>query len=145
MMPLLLTASIDTRGMRGAMFSAEERERMYVDTLNFYISEFEKKGIGGQIVFAENSGWNKISVLRQLRTSPRVEIEYIALPAERFVQEKGKSYNELLMMDLAIEKSNFIAQAGRFFKLTGRFPILNALSLVEEAERWGKAQESLRF
>ena len=43
MMPLLLTASIDTRGMRGAMFSAEERERMYIDTLNFYISEFEKR------------------------------------------------------------------------------------------------------
>lgn len=145
MMPLLLTASIDTRGMRGAMFSAEERERMYVDTFNFYISEFEKKGIRGQIVFAENSGWDKISVLRQLRTSLRVEIEYIALPAERFVQEKGKSYNELLMMDLAIEKSDFIARAGRFFKLTGRFPILNALGLVEEAERWGKAQGSLRF
>ena len=87
MMPLLLTASIDTRGMRGAMFSAEERERMYIDTLNFYISEFEKKGIGGQIVFAENSGWDKTSVVRQLRTFPRVEIEYIALPAERFVQE----------------------------------------------------------
>ena len=80
-----------------------------------------------------------------MRTSPRVEIEYIALPAERFVQEKGKSYNELLMMDLAIEKSDFIARAGRFFKLTGRFPILNALGLVEEAERWGKAQGSLRF
>ena len=53
MMPLLLTTSIDTRGMRGAMFSAEERERMYVDTLNFYISEYEKKGIRGQIDFAE--------------------------------------------------------------------------------------------
>ena len=56
MMPLLLTASIDTRGMRGAMFSAEERERMYVDTLNFYISEFEKKGIGVHTDTAEVYG-----------------------------------------------------------------------------------------
>ena len=29
MIPLLLTSSIDTRGMKGAMFAAEERERMY--------------------------------------------------------------------------------------------------------------------
>ena len=145
MTPLLLTASIDTRGMKGAMFTAEERERMYVDTLNFYIREFERRNMQGKIVLAENSGWPKESVLAKLHTSQSVEIEYIALGTEDFVQEKGKSYNELLMMDRAIEQSRIIQEAKGFFKLTGRFPILNALKLIEEAERWGKRHEGLRF
>lgn len=145
MIPLLLTASIDTRGMKGAMFAAEERERMYVDTLNFYIREFERRAIHGQIVFAENSGWKKEYVLQKLIPSKFAEVEYIALSTQGFIQEKGKSYNELLMMDRAIAQSTFIEKAGRLFKLTGRFPILNALDLVEEAERWGQKHGGLRF
>ena len=145
MRPLLLSASIDTRGMKGAMFAAEEREKMYVDTLNFYISKFHRRGIHGQIVFAENSGWPKERVLQQLQETTLVDIEYIALDTEGFIQEKGKSYNELLMMDRAIERSKLIQKANCFFKLTGRFPILNALKLVEEAERWGKRHGGLRF
>ena len=145
MKPLLLTASIDTRGMKGAMFAAEEREKMYVDTLNFYIKEFEKRNIHGQIVFAENSGWPKERVLQKLRTSELAEIEYIALDTDGFIQEKGKSYNELLMMDKAIRRSKLIKEAGYFFKLTGRFPILNALDLINEAERWGESNGGLLF
>lgn len=145
MLPLLLTASIDTRGMKGAMFAAEERERMYVNTLNYYIDEFERQHIPGKIVFAENSGWRKDSILQKLCRSKAVEIEYMALDTDDFIQEKGKSYNELLMMDRAIERSQFIREAGCFFKLTGRFPILNALALVDEAERWGKRHGGLKF
>jgi len=145
MIPLLLTASIDTRGMQGAMFAAEERERMYVDTLNFYIQEFETRHLHGQIVFIENSGWRKTSILSKLLRSKWVELEYIALSIEGFLQEKGKSYNELRMMDRAIEQSQLIQKAGCFFKLTGRFPILNALDLVLEAERWGERHGGVRF
>lgn len=145
MIPLLLTASIDTRGMKGAMFAAEDREKMYVNTLNFYLGEFERLGMHGQIVFAENSGWKKDAVLQKLKQSERAEIEYIALGTDGFIQEKGKSYNELLMMDRAIAQSKFIHTAKCFFKLTGRFPILNALDLVEEAERWGKKHGGLQF
>ena len=145
MIPLLLTASIDTRGMKGAMFTAEDREKMYVDTLNFYIRRFEERGIQGQIVFAENSGWKKDFVLQKLIKSKLVKIEYIALGIDGFMQEKGKSYNELLMMDRAIAQSRLIQAAKSFFKLTGRFPILNALDLIEEAEQWGRKNGGLRF
>ena len=145
MIPLLLTASIDTRGMKGAKFAAEEREKMYVDTLNFYIGEFDKRGVQGQIVFAENSGWKKEAVLQKLNQSKWVDIEYIALDTDGFIQEKGKSYNELLMMDKAIVQSKMIQAAKCFFKLTGRFPILNALDLIDEAEQWGRKNGGLRF
>lgn len=143
--PLLLTASVDVRGMKGAMFSASERERMYTDTLNFYIDESERTKTTGLLVFAENSGWPKESILSKLHPSTYTKIEYIALDTEGFIQEMGKSYNELLMMDRAIEQSSFINEAGCFFKLTGRFPILNAFSLVAEAERWGKRHGELQF
>ena len=42
-LPLLLTASISARGMKGACFSDEEREAMYLAALKWYL---------------ENSGWN---------------------------------------------------------------------------------------
>jgi hypothetical protein len=145
MIPFLLTASVDTRGMQGAMFASSEREQMYVDTLNYYIHEFERTKTSGKLVFAENSGWPKESILSKLHTSNFTHIEYIALGSKGFMQEKGKSYNELLMMDRAIEQSKFIKEARCFFKLTGRFPILNALDLVSEAEIWGMKHGGIHF
>ena len=56
MLPILLTASVETRGMKGAKFSAREREKMYVDTLNYYISDLSKRKGDFILVFAENSG-----------------------------------------------------------------------------------------
>ena len=35
-LPILMTASVSTRGMAGADFSDEEREKMYLETLGFY-------------------------------------------------------------------------------------------------------------
>jgi hypothetical protein len=37
--PLLMTASVATRGMKGADFTDEEREKMYLSTIRFYIKE----------------------------------------------------------------------------------------------------------
>ena len=78
MLPILLTASVDTRGMKGAKFSAKEREKMYVDTLNYYISDLSKRNGQFTLVFAENSGWNKESVIEKLNCSEDVHREYEA-------------------------------------------------------------------
>lgn len=136
-LPLLLTASVDTRGMQGSCFQAMEREKMYVDTLNFYIDHLGSKKERFEMVFVENSGWNKNSVLGKLHHSDNIYIEYIALEPELFDQSKGKGYNELLMMENAILASSTIQSAGAFFKLTGRFPILNLYSLLKEVDRRG--------
>ena len=39
-LPILMTASVSTRGMIGADFSDAEREKMYLETLAYYIKEF---------------------------------------------------------------------------------------------------------
>ena len=137
MLPILLTASVDPRGMKGAKFSAEERERMYVDTLNYYITDLSSRKGTFQLVFAENSGWNPKSIMDKLKNRPNVTIEYISLNPDLFVQEKGKSYNEMKLIDMATSQSAYIKQAGAFFKVTGRFPILNIYNLLNEVKRRG--------
>lgn len=123
--------------MRGAKFDAKERERMYVDTLNFYIDDFGKRGECQDIVFAENSGWPKESVLSQLHSREGVNVEYIALNPDDFPVERGKSYNESLLLDQITMRSKSVQRAGRFFKLTGRFPIVNLHKLLTEVNRGG--------
>lgn len=137
MIPILLTASVDTHGMNGAKFAAQEREKMYVDTLNYYIDDFSKRKEQFELVFVENSGWNKKSILSKLHKADNVFIEYVSLDYQAFDVSKGKGYNELLMMDMATLESPTIQSAGRFFKLTGRFPILNLYSLLCEVEKRG--------
>lgn len=64
-LPVLLTASVSTRGMKGALFSDEEREQMYISTLAFYINKMQ----GVKLIFAENSGWN-LNVFKQKLPPP---------------------------------------------------------------------------
>ncbi len=137
LLPILLTASVDTRGMKGAKFSAEERENMYVDTLNFYIRDFSRRKENFVLVFAENSGWSSASIMSKLLVAPNVKLEYIALKPELFLQEKGKSYNEMKLIDLVIERADCIKQAGAFFKVTGRYPILNLYKMIKETYNRG--------
>lgn len=137
MLPVLLTASVDTRGMKGAKFSAQEREKMYVDTLNYYISDLSKRKENFTLIFAENSGWNTESVTSKLHKAKNVQVEYEALDPNLFDQTKGKSYNEMLILDLVSANNKTIKEAGGFFKLTGRFPILNLYHLMKEVDRRG--------
>ena len=137
MIPILLTASVDTRGMKGAKFTAKEREKMYVDTLNYYIKLFGSEKYDTTLVFAENSGWSSGSIVNQLYKNDKVTVEYLSLALSDFVQEKGKSYNEMLLIDKAIEKSSSIKDNGCFFKVTGRFPIANLNVLVNEVYKIG--------
>lgn len=58
MIPILMSASVSTRGMKDAYYSDEERENMYLSALEFYTTKLFKGNNEQKIVFAENSGWN---------------------------------------------------------------------------------------
>ena len=137
--PILLTASVDTRGMKSAMFPAPKREQMYIDTLNFYIDDLSKRKGNYSLVFAENSGWQPNLILEKLHKADNVDLEYLALDPEKFDISKGKSYNEFLLLDMATLQSEKVQKAGRFFKVTGRYPIKNIYSLLKEVNRGGKS------
>ena len=132
-LPILMTASVSTRGMKGACFSDEERERMYVETLRFYKDEVLCKDAGRKIVFVENSGWD----LTRIKTSVEGfenQVEFISLPIEGFDISKGKGYNEVLMINATLRKSLFIKATGAFLKVTGRYPVYNIDYFLNHAE-----------
>jgi len=140
--PVLLTASVSTRGMKGAAFSDEERERMYLETLKFYLEALPENQ---PIVFAENSGWplekfkelSNSTVRLQPSPSPRSpRIEFISVDPAICDQSRGKGYNEILLMNQAIERSTAIRGAGAFMKVTGRYPIYNLPRYLKEAEAY---------
>ncbi len=138
-LPILMTASVSTRGMEGACFSDHERYNMYLNTLIAYLSDGYAIS-GSNLVFVDNSGWDLNSFYTDLKENFSEEtlksrVEFISLSPDLFDISKGKGYNELLMINLAIDKSVFINEAGAFFKVTGRYPILNLSRFVSAAHK----------
>lgn len=129
-----MTASVSTRGMKKAYFSDEERERMYVETLNIYIDGIMQNE-AQDIVFAENSGWDLEHLKSQLHPYDSRRLIFISLPPECFDISKGKGYNELLMMNMAIEQCRVLLDAGGFVKVTGRYPFYNLSYFVDQASK----------
>ena len=139
--PLLMTASVSTRGMIGACFSDEEREMMYISALSFYIDQLLSKNEKYSIVFADNSGWDLSRIIARLPVFDKKRIEFISLPPDAFDISKGKGYNELLLINKAIEKSELIKNSGCFFKVTGRYPIYNIRHFIEKADKFINRQD----
>lgn len=136
-LPLLMTASVNTRGMKNACFTDEEREDMYAKTLQIYINKLltNVSGSGYKLVFVENSGWDLIRIQNKIQIDDRSQIEFISLDPTVFDISKGKGYNELLLIKLAINQSRFISESKAFLKVTGRYPIYNIQYFLDEASR----------
>lgn len=135
-LPILLTASVSTHGMKGALFSDNERETMYLATLEFYLNMLPENR---QLVFAENSGWNlhnfKTKLIGHVGKNA-TRIEYISINPSICDQNRGKGYNEILMINEAIVNSKAIQNAGAFLKVTGRYPIYNLVYFLTAAEAY---------
>lgn len=123
--------------MKGALFTPEERESMYFETINYYVNLSHKLQRSIHIIFLENSGWNLNAFSQKIKPSPYCKIDYISLDPNYFDQTRGKSYNELLMMQLAISNNEIIKGRKQFIKLTGRIPLLNIASILAELEHRG--------
>lgn len=132
-LPLLLTASVDPRGMAGADFVAAEREQMYVETLSHYLKALPKNQ---PIVFAENSGWGLERLREKVEVEGGVRVEWIEVDPKLSDQSRGKGYNELILIDEAVRQSKTIQSDGAFMKVTGRYPVFNLGFFVRRAEYW---------
>lgn len=133
MIPILLTATVNPRGMQGAAFAPEERAQQYVEALRFYLQALPDQA--QQFVFAENSGSIEY-VRRHLATEQRIEwldVEQLA-DGKAYDQTRGKGYNEVLLLEAAVLQSAVIGRAGQFFKVTGRLKVLNIARLMAECE-----------
>ena len=134
-LPLLMTASVSTRGMRGACFTDEEREAMYAGVLTYYIQHLMNKETQQTIVFAENSGYDLQRLRRLIPAFDEERIEFLSFPPQDFDITRGKGYNEMLMINGAVMRSRLINEADAFFKVTGRYPVYNIAHFLRQAER----------
>jgi hypothetical protein len=134
-LPILITSSIDPRGMTIAYFTPREREQMYIEALQYYMLQFFHKGYKSnyKIVFVDNSGWDLRLIKSKVSADFRNNVEFISLNPNDFAISRGKSYNEVLLISQAIDKSKFIQESQAFFKVTGRYPILNLAYFLDEA------------
>lgn len=134
---IILTGTISP-SVKGGCFTSTQRFEMYTQTLDYYAQTIGKSY---PIIFLENSGANlsewdnryrKYLDLTVIQFTPDTK-EF-----EGFDNSKGKGYNEYLMIKKGILKMANTPphqQLTHVLKITGRYPMLNILSILAEAER----------
>lgn len=149
MIPLLLTATVNPQGMKGANFSVEERARMYIEAILFYLAVDKSHNSSNKryVVLAENSGC--VNVIHDMLVKDLValpdNLELVDVSGTEYDQSRGKGYNETILIQKAIENSKMIREAGCFFKLTGRLKLLNVDKLLAEVASLIKSRSGLEF
>lgn len=132
---ILLTATIKVQ-VAGGNFTADQRVKMYKSTLSYYAQVIGKKY---PVIFLENSDYD-ISALKD-EFQEKLDIEFIQFTPDcglPFLRTKGKGYNEYLMIGAGIQKSKKIRSCTHFLKITGRYPMLNIVTICKEIEKRGE-------
>ena len=129
---ILLTATVSVQ-VKGGNFSVEERANMYASTLRYYA-----KIIGSRypIIFCENSDYDLTAFKNEFDSL--LDIEWMQFKPQcglPFDPNKGKSYNEYLMIKEGLLKSEKLLNNSHFLKITGRYAMLNINSMIKEIER----------
>ena len=128
---ILLTATIKVQAV-GGNFSVEERAKMYYSTLEYYSNTIGKKY---PIVFLENSDYDLSSFKKEFANKLNVEwLQFTPNTDIPFDPEKGKSYNEYLMIKMGIIQSKTLKDCTHFLKITGRYAMLNIKRMIKEIE-----------
>jgi len=137
---LLMTATVDPRGCPDAKFSIPERIEQYKKAFRFYLGKLEtaendRKGFN-KIVFCENSGFDLGVFVELVPDEKKNLVEFLSFNPDEFIPSRGKSRNEELMLDKAIDTSCFLKKGDPFFlKVTGRFSILNIAAFTKEIRK----------
>lgn len=130
---LLLTAAVDAGKAPGALFSPPERRKQYLEAFRFYVRFLARNpSLCGGIVFCENTGADLSSFRKEIPFEQESVIELISLPPDSFASEKGKTWNEMLAIDLAVASSRLLRTDVVFVKCTGRYPVLNIKRLCSD-------------
>ena len=130
---LLLTAAVNPGLAPGAKFSVPERTKQYLSSFDFYVRFFkENPGLCGGIVLFENSGADLAPFGEKIPTALAKAVELMSLSPDSFDSAKGKTWNEMLGIDLAVESSRLLFGDPLILKCTGRYPILNLKRLCRD-------------
>lgn len=97
-----------------------ERERQYVDAINWYIANTDSK-----IIFCENSGTD---ISNRFEASDRLEFLTFQSGEGGVTPNNSKSYKEMEIVEYASMHANFFQLDAVFVKITGRLKYLNIMS-----------------
>lgn len=128
---ILLTATVKA-SVVGGNFTVEERAQMYASTFQFYANVFGKKY---PIIFLENSDYDLSDFKKEFDN--QLDIEWIQLRSTEkipFNPQKGKSFNEYLMIKEGMLRSKKLNACTHFLKITGRYAMVNILTMIKEIE-----------
>lgn len=126
---ILLTATVKVQVV-GGNFSVKERAVMYSSALRYYANKIGKKY---PIVFLENSDYDLSELKKEF--NDKLDIEWIQLrPNEKlpFNPQKGKSFNEYLMIKEGVLRPKKLKECTHFLKITGRYAMVNILTITRE-------------
>lgn len=136
---ILLTATIKP-SVVGGNFTVQERYEMYRSILTFYSKVVGKRY---NFVFVENSNVDLTSLKKEFEDKLNIEFLQFTSNAvlsdsifsvDKFDNTKGKGYNEYLMIKKAILQSKYLNEASHFLKITGRYAMVNILTMIREIE-----------
>jgi hypothetical protein len=127
--PLMLTATIQVR--------TDIRSTPWRDTnirLNDYktsLGRWLRNPAVTSVVFVENSGFDLSDLEGIARAFPSKHVEFLSFDCPAFNgAEGGKSLGEMLCFEHCLAKSAVLKSASRFLKVTGRYYVPNAHSLM---------------
>jgi hypothetical protein len=98
-----------------------------------YLSAFKKWMVDPDvhyIVFVENTGYDLTVFRRMAETFPEKQVEFLSFVCPPFDGSLGKGYGEMLCLEHALQHSRLLHACSGFLKVTGRYYVRNAGSLL---------------
>lgn len=121
---ILLTACVNPDGMAyTALQDPEERQRQYVEALDFYLKETNTP-----VVFVENTLTDFSSQYKSSIDSGR--LEYLTFDGNNYDKKLGKGYGEAKLIMYAYEHSRILKECDYVVKITGRLIIRNIKNII---------------
>jgi len=129
---LLLTATIDPRGVSIARKNKEDRLNDYIKALQGWINNSQVK----KIVFCENSN-SDLTRLKNLCLDLPAEksIEFLSFDGLIDPPERGIGFGEMLIIEYAFKNSKLLSTADFVIKVTGRLYVRNINKLIVAVEK----------
>lgn len=139
---IILTATIEV-AVKGGIFSSDERFKMYYSTLEYYSTVIGKNY---PVIFVENSNADLSMIVERFKDSLDLTIYQFrpdGCEYDEFDSNKGKGYNEYLMIKKACERistDSHLKDITHFLKITGRYSMLNIRKIISEIYRRGMSK-----
>ena len=127
---LLLTSCIDPGFVHSvARRDISTRLNDYIISLKFWLHLPSIMNI----VFCDNSGFDLTCIRELVRTENKYnkKIEILSFYGQPELPEYGKGYGEMSIIHYALEHSDILSKTNMIMKVTGRFIVSNATSLVQ--------------